>query len=153
MEKYKESLPFVVPEYYFNGGAAFDGLENPETASYYIFPYFAQKLFEYVMTPRNERGTSFTAYYLVREPAWFVPAGFDTSRLIKSHGVLRRNWSWEDVLEMLWNRKVPGEKRHHPRWCQSAPHDYQHNPEIKAYLDCFARVAEVWEIERRQVNA
>lgn len=147
MGNYKGSPPLVVPEYFFSVDARFDGLRDPDTASYYIFPFFAQRLFEYVATPRNERTTSFTAYYTVRENAWFVPAGSDTSRLIKPHKTLRKYWRWEDVLEMLWSRQGAGQKR--PRWCQLAPRGYHDNPKINAYLDCFGTVAEIWRTERQ----
>lgn len=147
MDNYKGSPPLVVPEYFFNVGARFDGLRDPDTASYYIFPFFAQRLFEYVAMPRNERTTSFTAYYTVRENAWFVPAGSDTRRLIKPHTTLRKYWRWEDVLEMLWSRQEA--EQGCPRWCQLAPRGYHDNPKITAYLDCFGMVAEIWRTERQ----
>lgn len=141
------ALPLVVPEYFFNDGASFDGLTDPGTTSYYIFPYFAQKLFEYVMGSHTRRDTSFAAYYASREVAWFAPVGVDMSQFIIPHPTLRRHWRWEDVLEILHSREGPGKGR--PRWCQSAPPGYHEIPQIKDYLDCFVGMAEAWVIEHR----
>lgn len=147
--RYQGPIPLVVPEYFFNNDASFDGLAGPGTTSYYIFPYFAQKLFEYVAIPRSQRDASFTAYYVSRENAWFVPRDLvDASRFINPHPTLRRHWRWEEVLEMLWSRKGSGHGRC-PRWCSLATGGYHKKPQINAYLDRFAEVAEAWEIERQ----
>jgi hypothetical protein len=144
--QYKGPLPLIVPEYFLNTDASFDGLTDPTTTSYYIFPYFAQRLFEYVKKPRDQRGISFTAYYVSREDAWFAPRGsVDMSQLIVPHQTQRRHWRWEEVLEMLWSQKSGQGPR--PRWCKTASRDYHENPQIKAYLDGFAEVAEGWEAQ------
>ena len=133
----------VVPEYFFQDHTDFDGLGDLNSVSCYVFPYFGQRLIEYVKRPPAERYGSFSSYYAARQNAWFAPS---MVHFTKPHSVLRRNWRWEEVLEMIWSWKRSGNACK-PRGAQSAPPGYLENPQIAAYLDCFAEVAGSW-VER-----
>ena len=148
---YQGSLPLVFPEYFFNDHAKFDGLVNPKSASYYIFPYFAERLFEYVKMSLNQRSETFSTYYIVREDLWFVPEDSIDMRFDNPDRLLRRYWRWEEVLEMLWGWKA-SKKETRPRWCKKPPHGYRENPQIATYLNRFAQVAELWIEDRTEPN-
>lgn len=143
--KHKGPLLWVVPEYFLGDCATFDGLTNPGSTPYYVFPYFSQRLFEYVTESAAGSFTgSFLTYYSTHEAAWFIPAGIDASGLIDPpHPLLKRHWRWEEVLTMLHKSKHPG-KGPRPRVCRNPPHDYHRNPQIVAYFESFARMATAW---------
>lgn len=146
IKNHAEHHQLVVPEYFFDDNASFGGLTNLDSTSYYIFPFFGKKLFEYVVTQPKK---SFAAYYFSCEFPWFVPRGSDaTSKFIKPHPTVRRHWRWEEVLEMLWSQKESLEGRR-PKWRQSPPDGYGNDLRINNYLNHFAKVAEAWVRRRR----
>lgn len=149
MSKYTAKDPFllVVPEYFLRPGATFDGTWDPRAVSYYVFPYFAQRLFEYVVESATGSFTGpFIDYYIVRETAWLIPTGIDAAGFVDTpHPVLRRHWRWEEVLAMLYKSPRDPKKGRRPRVCQDAPFEYKHNQQIRVYFESFARMAAVWK--------
>jgi len=151
---YTGPLPLVVPEYFFRGDATFDGLGDPMAASYCIFPYFGQRLFEYAESSATQPSAGmFATFYTARETVWRVPAGSAVEGTFNNpHPVLKRHWRWEEVLEMLWASRMPGNGNGlRPRRCQSAPSRYHEDGQVMAYLECFAQMARDW-MERRPAN-
>jgi len=139
---------FVVPEYFFQNVTTFDGLGDPSAEPHYVFPFFVQKLFEYVHNSATGSNVgSFITYYSARETAWCIPAGAGVGRSIqRPHQILKRHWRWEEVLTMLYEfRQSRGEKR--LCGCTRAPHGYSQDEQIAAYFERFARMAAIWSGE------
>ncbi|KAF9648694.1 hypothetical protein BDM02DRAFT_3260876 [Thelephora ganbajun] len=146
---YTGPASFVVPEYFTRDDAEFDGLTDLKSTSYYIFPHFGQKLFEYA-NQETFLG-SFTAFYITHEAAWFVTAGSDDiRRFIVPHPALKRHWRWAEVLQMLDSSKDSG-KGGRPPWCRLAPPRYHEAEQIARYLDIFGMMAKQW-VELGQIR-
>jgi len=139
--------PLVVPGYFLNNNANFDGLGDPSSALYYVFPNFAQVLFEYVAEHRIRTQShigSFADWYAGRQTAWVVPPGStEAGWLINPHPVLKRHWRWEEVLRMLWSwRKRGGGEQFRHGWPFSCGQGQ--NGQVEDYLECFARMATIF---------
>jgi len=151
---YREPPPLVVPEYFFRPGTIFDKIADATAASYCVFPYFGQRLFEYAELCATQPGIgTFTTFYAAREAIWFVPAGSTINGTFRDiHPMIRRHWRWEEVLEIFWGYRMPGKGNvQRPRWCQPAPPHYHENGLVSEYLESFARMATVW-MKRRVAN-
>ena len=145
MPTYSGPPPLVVPEYFLKHNAVFDGLNDLGSTSYYLFPYFAQRLFEYVDEPATRPyPESFIDHYLGREVPWFIPAGTDVARLPFNapHELLRLRWRWEEVLTDMYNWRQVG-KGPQPYVCRLAT-KCSDDRRIVAYFTCFARMAKIW---------
>ena len=145
--------PLVVPEYFFDCDASFEGLTDFCSTPYYIFPFFGKKLFEYVTTPHSQANPAFATYYFSCELPWFIPMdSVCTSKFIGPHPTVRRHWRWEEVLEMLCSQKeLTGGP--HPNWWRPAPPGYVNDARINAYLNHFAKMAKVWARRQAGPNA
>jgi hypothetical protein len=79
------------------------------STSYYIFPNFAQLLYEYVRDPVTTDTVLFSEYYSLPSHAgqnhWVVKQGSPEvyTRLTPPCFLLRRSWRWAEVLEGLWS--------------------------------------------------
>lgn len=144
VESYNGPFVLVVPEYFLNERAVFDGLQDPKSTAYYIFPYFARWLIKYTEIPIAQRTETFGTYYLSHERIWYLLAGSkDVTHLIEPHRVLRRHWRWREVLEIVWSLdSEKPEKGPRPRWWQKPPLEYRENEQIAAYLDSFGEMAD-----------
>ena len=68
LDKYNGPPALILPTYFLNPSATFNGLTAPEYQPYLIFPFFAKTLFEW-LNEGDARG-DFSDYYLSRYPPW-----------------------------------------------------------------------------------
>ena len=138
---YRASL--VVPEYFFNPAATFDGFTDSRSTSYYIFPNLACKLFY----GTSDQLLRFADYYLAFGSLWLVKGGQRGGKypFVWPDPVLKRHWRWREVLQMFRGFKdayMTGK----PGWCDRAPDPSDDVYErIKAYLNNFAMMVKAWK--------
>lgn len=140
----------VVPSYFLEDGPkSFDGWGCMENASFFVFPDFARRLFDFINDPAFRDNTLFINYYSARETAWLVPASSGAERFITApHELLKRNWRWEEVLTMLYGsrHKEPGRR---PQICKNACSNYIVKRQTLAYFSYFASMARIWMANRQ----
>lgn len=150
--RYQGLRPLVVPEYFLSDTSTFDGWGEIAECSFYVFPNFAQRLFDYVEGPlasgADHRG--FVDYYSGCETAWFVPSpSGEEAFIVPPHPLLKRNWRWEDVLAMLHSTRVPGEGGGKSRAWKRAPINYKADRLIVDYFGTYARMAGIWKAKHQ----
>ena len=100
LDRYNGPPALILPTYFFNPSATFNGLTAPEYQPYPIFPFFAKTLFEW-LNEGDARG-DFPNYSLSRYAPWTPRAGVQTPpTLARPHQVVKKHWRWVEVLWML----------------------------------------------------
>lgn len=128
--------PLVVPVSFF---------KESGTARFYMFPFFAHRLFKYVdESATNPNIEPFHRYYTRCEVVWITRDNVDVGGWIQPpHPVLKSYWRWEEVLMMLFGLREhkSGPK---PNQCDRV-HGCGTNEGIVAYLEWFAWMAKAWK--------
>ena len=139
--------PLIVPDYFLEGNAAFDGLRGLMPSVYFVFPFFAHRLFEYVRHfAAQPSAGSFTAYYFSHEPTWKIPDDVQPEKpLSQPHQILKRHWRWEEVLTMLnESQRPPKTDVEDIPYMRQYDRCHSRDARIVAYFERFARMAIAW---------
>lgn len=131
----------VVPEYHFGADASFEGLQDVRTSSCYIFPNVGYWLFDYIKKGVYPK-LLFSQFFAANQRTWFAAANSEgVNRLPRRHhAVLKLNWRWIEVLEVLWREggECIAEKGTPRGFIKTPVTDARKNEDISKYLDTLA---------------